>query len=266
MQTTTVSVNGTIIPDGAIAAEMQHHPASTPTAARAAATEALVVRELLLQEARQKVEEPTPLSDRDGRRETKEEALIRQLLEREIEVPEADDQTCRSWYERNRNRFRSSDLFEAAHILFAASPEDETRYTEATRRAEAAIALLTQQPEQFSELAREMSDCPSATNGGSLGQVAKGGTVPEFETFLFNLQEGQLCPVPVKTRYGVHVLRLDRRIAGRQLPFELVRNRIAEYLNEQVWRRAVAQYIRILAGRAEITGIDFARSDSPLVQ
>lgn len=266
MQTETVSVDGVVIPEAAIAAETQHHPASTPAAARTAAAEALVVRELLLREARSKVPEPAPLADASGRRETEEEALIRQLLEHEISVPEADEQACRTWYESNRARFRSPDLFEAAHVLFSASPEDTEAYAEATRRAEAALAVLATRPDRFAGMARELSDCPSAGSGGSLGQVSKGDTAPEFETFLFNLEEGQICPVPVKTRYGVHVLRLDRRIAGRQLPFEMVREQIADYLAERVWRRAVAQYIRILASRAAVTGVELGSSDGPLVQ
>ena len=102
--------------------------------------------------------------------------------------------------------------------------------------------------------------------GGNLGQLQKGQTVPEFETFLFELEEGQLCPVPVKTRFGAHVLLLERRIEGRQLPFEEVAGRISAYLEEASWRRAVAQYIAILAGQADIQGIDMEGAKSPLVQ
>ena len=88
----------------------------------------------------------------------------------------------------------------------------------------------------------------------------------EFETFLVNLEEGQLCPVPVKSRYGVHVLRLDKRIEGRPLPFDVVQDRIARYLQDASWRRAAAQFIKLLAGQASIDGIDLDRATSPLVQ
>jgi peptidyl-prolyl cis-trans isomerase C len=111
-----------------------------------------------------------------------------------------------------------------------------------------------------------MSACPSAAQGGNLGQITPGQTVPEFETFLYNLEEGQICPVPVKTRFGYHVLRLDRRIEGRQLPFEAVRDKIAEYLREHVWRRAISQYLQLLVGEAEIRGIELNGASSPLVQ
>jgi peptidyl-prolyl cis-trans isomerase C len=90
--------------------------------------------------------------------------------------------------------------------------------------------------------------------------------VPEFETFLFNIEEGQTCPVPVKTRFGYHVLRLDRRIEGRQLPFEVVRDKIADYLREHVWRHAISQYLQLLVGQAEIRGIELNGASTPLVQ
>jgi len=102
--------------------------------------------------------------------------------------------------------------------------------------------------------------------GGRLGQVVRGDTTPEFETFLFAIQPGQICPTPVRTRYGVHVLRLDRKIEGERLSFEAVRSRIATYLEELTWRRAVAQYIALVAGQAQIVGFALPAATSPLVQ
>ena len=263
---TGVSVNGTPIPPVEIAAEVQNHPAATPREAWRRAVRALVIRELLLQEARRLALTPEPETDGDGRRETDDEALVRQVIECEVAVPEADDASCRRYYDNNRDRFRSPDLFEPAHILISASAEHDLAYETATGRAETLIAVLQKRPELFDMLARRHSACPSKANGGRLGQVARGQTVPEFETFLFNLEEGQLCPVPVKTRYGVHVLRLDRRSAGRPLPFEAVADRIAGYLRDTAWRRGVAQYIQLLAGRADIQGTELAGSESSLVQ
>ncbi|MGE0719899.1 MAG: peptidylprolyl isomerase, partial [Alphaproteobacteria bacterium] len=242
------TVNGVVIPDAAIAAEMQNHPAASAEAAWAEAARALAVRELLLQEARRHGLESPPATDADVQR-TDEDTIIDRLLDAEVALPVADEATCRRYYERNRARFRSPDLFEPAHILFSAAPDDHSAYATAVEAAEVLIARLQQAPERFADLARTHSACPSAGVGGSLGQVGRGQTVPELETFLFALEPGQLCPVPVKSRYGVHVLRLDRRIDGRELPFAAVRERIAEYLQEAVWRRGCAQYLQILAGR-----------------
>ncbi|GAB4236120.1 MAG: peptidylprolyl isomerase [Kiloniellaceae bacterium] len=261
-----IRINEATIDPAAVLAEAQHHPADTPEAALAEAATALAIRELLLQEARRQGIPAEPGQDDQGRRETEEEALIRALLEAEVTVPEADEETCRRVYDNNRQHYRSPELFEAAHILLSAAPEDEPAYAKATAEAERLIAALQDDPRRFSALASEFSACSSAQNEGRLGQVARGDTVPEFETFLLNLEEGQLCPVPVRSRYGVHVLRLDRRIEGRELPFEAVREAIADDLQAASWRRAVAQYIRILAGRAEIEGIDLEGASTPLVQ
>ena len=87
-----------------------------------------------------------------------------------------------------------------------------------------------------------------------------------METFLFNLEEGQLSPVPVKTRYGLHVVRVDKQLPGRTLPYEAVADRVADYLKDASWRRAFRQYVQLLAGEARISGIDIAAADSPLVQ
>jgi len=92
--------------------------------------------------------------------------------------------------------------------------------------------------------------------GGNFGQITRGQVTPEFETMLMGLEPGQLCPVPVKTRYGVHIIYLHRHTPGRTLPFEMVRERIAEYLSEASWRRGVSQYIGLLIASAEIKGID----------
>jgi peptidyl-prolyl cis-trans isomerase C len=261
-----IRINEVTIAPAAVLAEAQHHPAAEPQAALAAAAVALAVRELLLQEARRQAIAAAPQGDGGGRRETEEDALIRALLDQNVTVPEADEFTCRRYYQNNATRFRSPDLFEAAHILLPAAPDDEAAREAAAATAERLIAVLQKQPALFGELAAEYSACSSGQNEGRLGQVARGDTVPEFETFLMNLEEGQLCPLPVRSRYGVHVLRLDRRIDGRQLTFEMVQQRIADYLQAASWQRALAQYVRLLAAQAEITGIDLGGAETPLVQ
>ena len=75
-----------------------------------------------------------------------------------------------------------------------------------------------------------------------------------------------MTPTPVPTQFGYHVIRLDRVIPGAQLPFEAVAGRIAGWLEASSWSRAVAQYVGILAGEADITGISLHGSDGPLVQ
>ena len=119
-----VSVNGVVVRHDEISREAQNHPAPTPIAAWTAAARALAVRELLLQEARRIVVGAAPLTDGEGRTETAEEASIRALVEREVSTPVPDEAACRRYYLQNLKRFRSADLYEAAHILIAARPSD----------------------------------------------------------------------------------------------------------------------------------------------
>jgi peptidyl-prolyl cis-trans isomerase C len=104
-----------------------------------------------------------------------------------------------------------------------------------------------------------------AETGGSLGQIGKGQTVPEFERQLFNLPEG-LASAPIESRYGIHIVLIAHREEGRQLPFDMAHARIRDYLNEKVRRKAIAQYIEALINDARIEGFSFEVSGSPLMQ
>ena len=252
-----ITVNGTPIGEREIARETQYHPADTLEAARRKAAEALVVRQLLLQQARELAIEGEDALD---------EKRIEALLAREVRTPRADRDACHRYYQNHLHRLRSPDLVQARHILFAAKPSDADALAAARAKAQGAIDLLKAQPHRFSELAKELSACPSAKEGGNLGQLTRGSTVPELDTFLFELEPGQLCPVPIRSRYGFHVLEVQQKVEGRTLPFDRVQDKIAQYLEEQVWRQAVRQYIQLLVGRATITGIVLKGTSSPLVQ
>lgn len=251
-----VSVNGVAIGGQDILREARNHATSTPAEAWQAAATALVVKELLMQEARRLGVAAEPLSDGEGRTETGDEAAIRALVEREVAVPEATEVECRRYYDNHRARFRSATLTEAAHILIPAPPGEGRQAAEAL--AQELCARLAVVPEAFADLAREHSRCPSASQGGSLGQLLPGSTVPEFETGLEALAPGDISPSPIETRFGFHVARVARRIEGRDLPFELVHARIAAYLHEAAGHRATAQYVARLVSAADIRGVDLA--------
>lgn len=256
-----ISVNGVAIPRAAVAREAQHHPASAPGVSLRTAAEALVVRELLLQEARAAGTEANPLTV-DGKRETDEEALIRAVVERAIHVPEPGEAELHRYYENNRARFRSSELIEARHILVAARSSDPKAYEAARRKAEAIADDLADDPLAFGRLARSHSDCASAGEGGWLGQLTPNETTPEFAVAVAALAEGETTRRPVETRYGFHIIRLERRIAGRELPFEAAAARIRDYLVERTRRMATAQYIARLVSQAEISGIELAGAEA----
>ena len=117
----------------------------------------------------------------------------------------------------------------------------------------------------FKKLAKTHSACPSKKDGGSLGQLTPGQTVAEFERQVFPLPEG-LAPHPIETRYGYHVVCIDRKVEGRLLEYSFVKEKISQYLKTRVQRKAISQYIHHLSGAAKIEGIDLEESDSPLLQ
>ncbi|MBN9589462.1 MAG: hypothetical protein BGN85_01300 [Alphaproteobacteria bacterium 64-11] len=260
-----IKLNGVVLPSHMIAAEAQHHPSQTPAAAFQAAARAIIVRTLLLEEAKRDAIVAEPEIVAPGKRELDDEAQIRALMEARISVVEPDEAQCRAFYDAEPSRFRSPDLFEASHILFLAHPHDAKAYAEAVARAEEVVAELSRSPDRFEAIARERSECDSRANGGRLGQIVQGETVPEFERALQKLEEGQIAASPIQSRYGAHVLKLDARARGETLPFEYVHEKIADYLAEQQWRRDAAAYVERLVSRAQIEGVDMFPSNSARV-
>ena len=255
----TVSVNGRVISDAEIDREVQHHPAASLAEARGQAVQALVIRRLLLDEAARLGLDQSRAADAEDE-DDPEEALIRSLLGQEIPVIEPDADSCREFFDGNRNLFRSPDMFQAAHILFAAEPDDPPARAAARAKAEEVIKELQSHPERFAQLAQTHSDCPSKARGGDLGQLTRGQTVPEFETFLYHVEPGALCSVPVPTPFGFHVLRVDQRAEGRLLEFDAIAGQVANFLRETTWRRAVRQYLAALAKAADIQGVELAQA------
>ena len=255
-----ISVNEVLITPEAMAQELQYHPAENREEAVYRAARALVIRELL----QQRIGE-LGLSLEIGAGENEEEAATRLLLEREVQVPQCDEETSLRYYENNRGRFHSAPLLAVRHILLECAPDDAQGRAEAQEQAEALLQRLEDFPGSFAELAVKYSACPSKAQGGSLGQISKGQTVPELERQLFTLAPG-LAGKPLESRYGWHVVSVDQRIEGMPLPYEVVATAIRTQLQQGVWQKALVQYLQTLIGAADIRGIHLQGADSPLVQ
>jgi peptidyl-prolyl cis-trans isomerase C len=249
-----VFVNGVAIPEAAIAQEAQNHDAASGPEARAAAARALVIRELLLQRANALGLTPAPMRDGQGREETADEALVRQVLELESTPTEPSEQECRRVYDASAAAFIAPELYEASHILFAPEGDGFADWVAAHRSAVAAIEAIAA-GERFADLARMHSACPTAGQDGSLGQLQRGDLAESLERALLRLEPGQVGAAPVRTRHGWHVFRLDRREPERRLPFELVEPYIRESLRARAWAAASARYVADLAAAADLEGL-----------
>ncbi len=238
----TITVNG-------IAVEVSPWP--TP--------EVAAVRELLRQRAIAIGILPPDLDDEDAIG-----AAIERLLAAEVNVPAPTDAECERYYKNHLQEFQSGDLVYARHILFQITPS--VSVPEIRARAEHALSELLGEPDRFASMARELSNCPSGQQGGNLGQIGRGETVPEFERALFRLGATGILPELVKTRHGFHIVAIDQTVLGKTLPFDAVREQIAKRLQAAVEERALQQYVSILAGQAQIVGVDLGAVASPLVQ
>jgi peptidyl-prolyl cis-trans isomerase C len=255
-----IVVNDAVITAREVAAEMQHHPADTAGEAWEAAARALVVRRLLLDAAR-------TAGIAGAEDELAEDDAIGALLAREISIPAPDDAACRRWFAAHPERFGRPEAWEASHILIAADPELAEERAAAEARARELLAQVTAAPWRLAELARLHSGCPSRDQGGDLGRIPRGSTVPEFEAALAGAATGHVLPDVVATRYGMHVVLLHRHQPARPAAFEDVADQVARDLARASWEAAARQFLGVLAARARIEGYAFdGAASGPLVQ
>lgn len=252
-----VTVNGETIASADISAEAQNHtaPSGKPGLAWKAAAKAMVIRALLLQEAAKLGLTAEPQEVAPDKWETEEESLIRAVMEQQIDPEGITEQACRQIYDSRTQVFRAPSLFQPAHILFAAKPEDTGARQAARLNAGAVLADLLKNPKGFAKVAKSSSDCPSKDQGGGLGQITSGDTVPEFEAVLEILEPGQIHPQPVETRFGFHIIRMDEKAPGAILPFEAVQPQIMEKLEQVAWAKAAYELTERLVASADIVGV-----------
>lgn len=255
-----VRVNGVLVAADEIAREMQYHPAESQREAVFLAAQALVLQELLKQRADELGLQPQPFDN-----ETTEEARLRCLLEQEVRIPAVTDAELELYYQNNPRKFTTPPLLAVRHILLAADPQDIEERSEQSRRAEDLLQQLQQGTLRFEQAVQEHSACPSRQQGGELGQISIGQTVPEFEKQLLRLPEG-LAGQVIESRYGYHIVEVQQRIEGQLLPFTVVRDKLSAELGQRSWHKSVAQYLQVLVAGANVEGIALEGAASPLLQ
>ena len=244
-----IRVGGATIEEAAIAQEMQYHPADSAGSAQLKAARALVVRELLRQRAA-----ALGLAEVAGSELDEGDAAIAALLDRELDVPEPSEADCRRFHAAHAERFSEPTRLKVRHILLPAAPDDAEARDAGYRQGETLLEELATAPERFTELAMRHSACPSKDQGGELGWLAPGQTVAELDRTLQHLPEG-LHDRPLASRYGWHLLAIDERIEGRELPYEAVAERVRHSLREQSTRRALRHYLLVLESEIGVEGV-----------
>lgn len=253
-QLPVIKVNGIAIEEKALANELQYHPNTNFDVVVQQAGQALVIRQLLIDEAK-----------KQGIDTSNDEEAMQKLVESNISYDAPTEEICQRYYENNKAKFMTMPLMEVDHILLAAAKDDIEGRDAAKHNADVIISQLQQEiknnePSSFAALAKEYSACPSKESGGNLGQLSKGQTVPEFERQLMPLSEG-LSDKAIESRYGFHVVNINRKIEGKQLEYSMVSDKVRGYLVNSASHLAIQAYIQGLVEQADIEGVEIKFSD-----
>lgn len=197
-----------------------------------------------------------------------DEAAIQSLLDEAVPLRRPTEEECVRFYTAQRARYVQGRAAHVRHILFAVTGGVDVHAL--ARRAEQALLELSRRDApatRFGELARALSNCPSGAQGGDLGWLQPQDCVPEVAAAVFDEAAGTgLRPRLVHSRFGFHIMDVPERTAGAPVDYAQVRERIATELAQRSRATALHQYIRVLAGRALVEGVELEAAETPLVQ
>jgi len=194
-------------------------------------------------------------------------SAIEQLLAQSLQVPEPSEDACRRHFAAHAARYRIGERVHVRHILFAVTPGVDL--SALRQRAEATLLEVRSHDgsgDPFTLAARQFSNCPSGQEGGDLGWLSAADCAPEFAREIFGHSEVGVLPRLVHSRFGLHVVDVQQREAGADQPFETVRGAVAMALRQQSYITALRQYLALLAGQAQLEGVELDAADTPLVQ
>lgn len=169
-------------------------------------------------------------------RELRVDAILEKVASRSAQVGDVDVDL---YYQFHPDEFMRPEIRRARHILITVNETLPDNGREAAHRRIAEIAArLAKDPKRFEEQALKHSECPTAMQGGLLGEVVRGKLYPELEAVLFDLEESELSPV-VESELGFHILRCDAIIPAGPVPLAQVRAKVREMLEGR--RRRICQ-------------------------
>lgn len=194
---------------------------------------------------------------------------VEQWLEQHLQVPDPTDEACRRHYAAHAARYRRGERVNVRHILFGVTPGVDV----GALRSRAETCLLdvrchdgSDADAAFTKAARELSNCPSGAQGGALGWLTAEEFAPEMAQEIFGRAEIGVLPRLVHSRFGLHVVEVLERDPGIEEPYEAVRGAVQLALRQQSWVTALRQCLQLLAGEAEVQGVELDEANSPLVQ
>jgi peptidyl-prolyl cis-trans isomerase C len=194
---------------------------------------ALIAGELLAQEAHRQGLDKSPkvIALLEFQRK---DLLGRVMLEEFVRTHPIGEETLKTEYEKAKEKAGATE-YRVRHILVPTEKE-----------AKEIIAEIKSHKASFEDLAKKRSKDGSASNGGDLGWVTASGLAPGFAAAMEKLKKGQYTTAPVQTTFGWHVIQVDDTRALQVPPFEKVKERIANQL-QQIQVRKYLQELRSTA-------------------
>ena len=191
---------------------------------------------------------------------------IEALLDQALQLPEPSEDACRRHHAAQSARYAIGERALLRHVLFAVTPGLDVNALR--QRAEGCLLDLRcdRGATRFAEVAGATSNCPSGAQGGELGWLMASDCAPEFAREIFGHAEIGVLPRLVATRFGLHVVEVLAREPGTQPAYEAVRSAVAQALRQQAFATALRQYLQLLAGQAQVVGVDLDAAPTPLVQ
>lgn len=178
-------------------------------------------------------------------RELKVDAVLEKVGSRAALVSPIDVEL---YYHYHPDQFQRPETRQARHILITINEDlaENTREA-AMRRASAIAARLAKDPRRFEEQAMKHSECPTALQGGLLGEVRRGQLYAELEAVLFELEPGRISAL-VESPLGLHILRCEAVSPAGPLPLDSVRDKIRQHLEarrkricQKAWLKTLGQ-------------------------
>lgn len=186
------------------------------------------------------------------------ESLVNSLKEQKWADAQIGDKTnvtedeAKAFYDKNPEAFQEPETVRASHIFFVI-PEDAKPETIAAKEKQAKKAAeRLKKGEAFDKVAADMSEDPATKDkGGDLGYFSKDRMSPEFAEASFKMKVDEVSE-PVKTEYGIHIIKVTGKKAARTVPYEEAKDKIISYLKDEKKRAALEELITAARKKANI--------------
>ena len=153
------------------------------------------------------------------------------------------------FYEMHHERFAQPETRIARHILITVNDDFAENTEAASRQKISDIAnKLGSRSNRFPQFARQYSECPTAMEGGKLGEVKRGQLYPQLDELLFSMAENEISPV-VESEMGFHILFCEQIKPAKRIPYNKVKNRINEILLERNRRNCQKEWLANLKAK-----------------